>query len=493
MKKILLLTLGLMSTVGFAQKLVAKKDGIYIDKEKTPIVAYELNKKELTFIDKDKKPVFMITNAQHTTKNDDVYRWVTLKNLSTNESNDIPLESKDFFGNIEKQALNYTTEREPIIISKDGINIDNLKLHIASTKRDMRDLMKKKDDSIAQITIRGYEILKERNIRIEKDNTITEDGKDIGIFVIEHAMLRTENTYAYYLYTGTGDNKALYAAWIGGTAFPSKNFTPYTSIGTTYFSLRAFDGTSYNVGDVYSNKQNTQDLTKNPLAREILATLYGYNKNLANGKVEIADFIVLKEKQKQEAIEREKEARKGSEGYITTPTGERINGLITVGDTRNVSLVNPEEIGNLARVTYNDDAGQEQQLTINANEPGYTFTTTLNGAMKTFKGLDVSFGNTLSFASVTSSITLSGKTFYELLYENETGEIYSYLQNKKQFVVKLHNQEKGLYLKDAKNKKKSHKTIRTYLNCQNINLDGLEEGTLDGLKELLKRYEETCK
>lgn len=491
-KKIVLTIMTLVaSTMIMAQDYSIKKNSIFFKKEKDPVATFKKEKKEITFLDNNSMPLFNIKSTTETSKDGVSHYWVTLTDLKTNESNDIGVTYDGYYSNIEKQMLNFTTVAQPQIITKEGIDSQVLQNYITQNKKNYPELIAHINDSVKAIATRGFQALKDRNIKIEKDNTITEDGNDIGQFVIEEMKSQTGYDYAYYLYTGTGKDKMLYAAYIGGANFKSKDFTPYSIVGTTFYYLKAFDTTTWQIRFV-SLSQKSKNLSSDPFAYEILANLYGAGYNLADGKAEINNYIREIEHNKTEKAKEAQEASKGHAGYVITPTGEKIEGLVSFSDTRNASLRNPGELGNIAKIVFKNNANTDEELLIKADEPNYIINVDVRGEMKTLKGLEVSYGSMTSLTSIASMITVGGKTFYMLVHEDEIGEIYQYQNRSDEFVLKLNSQEKGLYLKETSNKKKLHKAIRSYLKCEKIDLDDIKENSADGMKEILKRYKAVC-
>ncbi|TRX35445.1 hypothetical protein FNW52_10390 [Flavobacterium sp. ZT3R18] len=180
-------------------------------------------------------------------------------------------------------------------------------------------------------------------------------------------------------------------------------------------------------------------------------------------------------------------------GYVINEKGEKRIGTITAEfeSTKDYSnqITDIGVYGKTVVLKFIDEKGQGK-TEIFKSKNGIRFCIEKEGKEECYFGLKT-IGNSMAAAESIGSLSFDSTNFYKILYEN-TG--YLVLVNPivpSDFIIKIPNQEKGLYTNNS-SIEKVKKNVTEYAKCDAFVFDNYDFKTLDGLIKVLEDYKKNC-
>jgi len=182
-------------------------------------------------------------------------------------------------------------------------------------------------------------------------------------------------------------------------------------------------------------------------------------------------------------------------GYVIDEKGQKIEGKLTVLfksiDDPNSNIADLTTYGKQVSLTSINKKGKTKRETYKSKN-GIRFCVEVNEKNHCFLGLKT-MGTTEFIGESVSSFSLDFSKFYKVLYE--AGGYFVLTnpsrQDKKDFVIKIPSQEKGLYINKS-NIDTLKKNLLEYANCNSINFDSYDFSSLTDLIYILNEIKENC-
>lgn len=487
-RNLLVMCLSLATMAGaFAQKLVIKKSVVYVDKTTDPLASIEkVDSNTYIYKNPQGENVFKLEDINVNTRVATSFHVVNVTDLRNNKSNNIPFESLSFaFGN-ETVLFALISKGQYKLINDKGIDFTVLDALMDEPKQDVMSRVNMINDSVQAVIDKGIAIMAEKKIRIAADNKIFSDNTEIG-----NVVFKT-----------TKDNGTIYAFFNKKTKTTIgywSSFKEKINMGDLYraespaYMLFTYDNQRFRVYQMSNNG------VKTPFSQELLAIMYANGIDFEN--VSDETIKVLSDKlaeEKRIAKENDVNIRR-EKGFLIDGKGERVEGEISIAFDNTDMLENDifGGSGNIADISsygnkvfvYAENAKGKFKSTSYKASDNVKFEVTLakDGKVERYEGFNYDIANkTMGFLNKLAS----GATFFKHIYGNNKLELF-YSPTEKFYTIKLKDVKNG-FATTRSDQDKLIAAIKAYLGCESINLEGIDLFSLEGLKQLVDKYDTQC-
>lgn len=238
-------------------------------------------------------------------------------------------------------------------------------------------------------------------------------------------------------------------------------------------------------------------LSKDGTARDVVRKLVGNGYTLQHqGRIATAE---MRAEHIERSIAKRKEALLNSKniynknGYVLNEKGEKSIGTITAEfeSTKEYSnqITDIGFYGKTVVLKFADEKGQDKKETFKSKN-GIRFCIEKEGKEECYLGLKTN-GNGMATAESIGSLSFDSSIFYKILYENEGHLVLVNPIVPSDLIIKIPNQEKGLYTNNS-SIEKLKKNLTEYIKCDAIVFDTYDFKTLDGLIKVVEDYKKNC-
>jgi hypothetical protein len=481
-KNTLVLLLLLISSCIFAQKLKIDKGEIKLD-EKT--VAYIEGKKPLfKIMNLDKS---YAVNVELKFMDDGAFgkRWMIVKSEKTGKSNEVNFV-KFSPQNQEKSTVQAFIDKS--FLTAEGLNSDMVESYIngestgvsAKIKQEQNDINKEKEymDSF-QLTIDDTGV-----IYSAKANNPDPNDKRIG-----YVKMTSPSNNGELMYEIMDLDHYLIATWFAKLGTIS-GYSSFLNQQLFTFDKKVINAKFDNSGNPIGYKMS-KDITALNIVRALITNGYTLQHQ---GKAAITEMRTeqIKEQQQRVITERSNSANIYEQnGYVINEKGEKRTGPITaefesIKAESSSGMADMTAYGKTVVLKYNNEKGREK-TEIFKSKNGIRFCLDSGGCYLGLKTI----GNTMVAAGSLNSLSFDFSSFYKILYEKEGYLVLVDPLVPADFIIKIPNQEKGLYTNKS-SLDKLKKNITEYLKCDSFVFENYDFKTLDGLVKVLEEHKSKC-
>ena len=484
-KRILSMLVLLIGIYGFAQKIKIDKGEIKLD-EKT--IAYI----------EGKKPLFKISNLDKNYTITVQLKQVIpvpaipimeLKNEVTGKFNEIDFTDGKFNPfNHEKSVVNALVEHN--ILSVEGLNTESTENFIngepTGVSAKLLGAQKEKDQADQEVNAYKLSIDDAGTIYSIKAQNQDPNDKRIG-----YIKMTSPSTNGELKYEVMDLDNYLIATWFAKSGTYS-GYGKFLNQELITADQKIFKADFDNRGNPIGYKMS-KDITAMNIAKVLV--LNGYT--LGHQGIDIENKFKkenLKIREEQSKLNKEKyELAKlnstniyDKKGYVINEKGEKITGVFKIEfEEIPTGKVNSSSSFVPGQKLYQTDITDRFQ--IYQAKSGIRFCT--DESKECFIGLICKGENLVS--SGIKALNADNAAFYKILYENEGYMVLTYPNALNEFIIKIPNQENGLFTTKI-NDKKLKKNIAEYLKCDSFVFENYDFKTLDGLVKVLEDYKNNC-
>lgn len=490
MNKILLVMCLSLVTIGsaVAQKLVIKKSVVYVDKSTDPLASIEkVDNNTYIYKNPQGESVFKLEELNVNTRVATSFQVVNVTDMRNNKSNNIPYESLSFaFGN-ETVLFALISKGGYKLINEKGIDYVALDALMAEPKRDIMVRVNAVNDSVQAVINKGIAIMTDKKIRIAADNKIFRDKTEIGNLVFKTTK-ENGKIYAFF----NNKTKSTIGYW---SSFKENiNMSDLYKAQSPAYMLFTYDNQRFRVYHLPSNGVTT------PFPQELLAIMYANGVDFENVSDETIKAVKDKlEEEKKIAKENDINIRR-EKGFLIDGKGERVEGEISIAfDNTDMmednvfagasNIVDVSSYGKRVFVYAPNEKGKIKSTSYKASD-NVKFEVTLakDGKVERYEGF--SYGITNKTMSALNKLA-SGTSFFKYVYGSNKLELF-YSPTENFYTIKLKGANEG-FGTTRSDQDKQIAAIKTYLGCETIDLEGIDLYSLDGLKQLVDKYDAQCK
>lgn len=474
----------LVSVLGFAQKLKIDKGEIKLDEK---IVAYIEGKKPLFRISSLDKSYTV--NLELKFLDDGAFgkRWLVVKSEKSGKSNEVNYK-KFSPQNQEKSAVQAFIDQN--FLTSGGLNVEAIENYIngestgvsAKIKEEQNELVKQKvyEDSF-QLTIDDG-----GTIYSAKAQNQDPTDKRIG-----YMKMTSPSTNGELKYEVTDLDGYLIATWFAKSGTYS-GYGKFLNQELITADQKIFKADFDNRGNPIGYKMS-KDIT----AMNIVKVLVVNGYTLGHQGIDIENKFKeenLKIREEQSKLNKENyELAKlksvniyNKKGFVINKKGEKITGVFKIEFEEIPSgKVNSSSSFVPGQELYQTDITDRFQIF--QAKSGIRFCT--DESKECFIGLACKGENLVS--SGIKALNADNSAFYKILYENEGYMVLAYPNALNEFIIKIPNQEKGLFTTKI-NDKKLKKNITEYVMCDSFVFENHDFKTLDGLIKVLEDKKNNC-
>jgi hypothetical protein len=458
MKKILLLVVFLSVHLGFSQEIKVKKGEILLDAKVIAKMEGKLGNYKITNLDGS---VSITTKLKKCTENG----YVFIEVLNDKNTNYLDFVKFSPF-NVDRSIVQTLLSKN--VITEQGIDNNKLEEFFGIPS----DLLEKYGCKQAEA---GNKIAASANIKINNAGEIFKGSNPELTGSIARKIYVSQGDFLNYKYEVFDLDKNTVA----------QMETVVMGFGGVK-ELSTFDKKIVKV-DIEKIDSNIA-IDKDPNAMKIVLNL------LSNGYELGHQANAVKEANKEVIREKYKEALKNSinltdvNGYVIDSEGKHVSGKVSSSFEEIINpLVNNDNsnyaYGKEVSVKYFDENGKliwKKYFSKN----NIRFAVNKTGVEESYLGL---------YAKGESTAILDYSMFYKVLHEKDGYLILGEPKAENRLVIKLPNQEKGLYVTNYKKADKLKKNLTEYINCPSIVFENYDLNSLEGLKKLLNDVEANCK
>lgn len=487
MKKSMLLVVTVLISISvFAQKVKIDKGEIKLDDK---VIGYI----------EGKNPVFKISNLDKSysvtaqlkkVADPAAIPWVELQNEATGKFNEIAFTTGKFNPfNYGKSIVNAFVEHN--YLNTDGLNTKALENFINGDPTGVSEkLVGIKDDlDTVNNLINSYQLTIDDTGVIYSGKAKNPDPNDKRIGYIKMTSPSTNGELKYEV---TDLDNYLIATWFarGGMYSGYNNLLSEQLITADQkVYIASFDNRGNPIG---------YKMSKDITAMNIVRALVGNGYVLQHQGIDIENKFKeenLKAKEEQSKLNKQnyEEAKLKSvniynkKGFVINERGEKITGVFKIEfEEIPTGKVNSSSSFVPGQELYQTDITDRFQ--IYQAKSGIRFCT--DESKECFIGLTCKGENLIS--SGIKGLNADNAAFYKILYENEGYMVLVYPNALNEFIIKIPNQEKGLFTTKV-NDKKLEKNIIEYFACDSFVFENHDLKTLDGLIKALADYKNNCK
>jgi hypothetical protein len=238
---------------------------------------------------------------------------------------------------------------------------------------------------------------------------------------------------------------------------------------------------------------STSSLSKDQNAVNIVATLLYNGYELGGQMKEVIQEQRMENAQQRVITERSNSANIYEQnGYVIDEKGEKRTGPITaefesIKAESSSGMADMTAYGKTVVLKFTNEKGREK-TEIFKSKNGIRFCL---DSGECYLGLKT-IGNTMAAAGSLNALSFDFSSFYKILYEKEGYLVLVDPLVPADFIIKIPNQEKGLYTNKS-SLDKLKKNITEYLKCDSFVFENYDFKTLDGLVKVLEEYKNNCK
>lgn len=484
-RKIILAGSLLIASLAFSQEVDVKKDKITVDK--TPVAKIEKDKGIYKIYDLSGQYLFSIDNVIKTTAgNPGETSWLRLTGANGNVREIMPTNTSFTFSG-EKVVTRNLVVGEAAFLSTSGIN-----------KAMVDEFFSKNDPAISQKVDEAYAKIKENNenedkiakdagISISANGDIKKGGEKIGFIVKKVSGNPT-----------SGDFNISYGVFDAKKAGVAKmSARPITGLGEVLKGhlIETFDNKQYYIHE----KATGGSLVADAMADRIVKALYANGYTLGDMSAQFQQEQENRNKQSQEAYRQAENQSLNlleSQGYIMSPKGEKIEGLVSIPYEDIDAKLHPNSgISNITNfggyVNVKNAAGKVKSYKA---KDGYK----VFAGSRTFIGAKGIYDDGLNSGSGSELSILGESQFFESDYENPAGYIVHHPKSPGQYYILPKNKQEAYYLGNRaflreRAPEKIAELMQKSLNCTALSAANYDTTTKEGMIKLLDDYAAKCK
>ena len=474
-KKLTVMSFLLCTTLLVAQEIKTKGNRVLIDGKE---VAHISDKKRVyTFSDLTDVAKFSLVQKFMTFTDGSSGTWYVVTDLSTNKTNEALDESLAIGLSYEKNLVTNFVLGKNKLITTNGI-----------------------DEKLLQEFTSGPQTLISeemagRNVKIESDKKAAEDffvtsnlyiANDGAIYKSKDLMGRIIKTFydnpnfPDVIYTIYDKNNIVLAVW-----HKSGGVHPKTGYSLRNEMLTTLDKRVFSLKPDFFN-QNTS-LDKDPHARALIAKLlingYKFGEQMLEAKTQAVKENYEEAKAKSVNIYE-------ANGYVINENKEKLEGKITAlfQEVKNPDAFLGTEIATYGKeITFELANGVTK---IYRSKKNIKFCVQTPNGEECYLGLKT-IGNSAEIGGSINTLSFDFSKFYKIIYDKNGNMILVDAINKQDFIIKIANQEKGLFTNksDANTLKKN---FIEYTNCQELVFENFDFKTKEGLIKMIEEYLNKC-
>ncbi|MBF7092631.1 hypothetical protein IUY40_13930 [Flavobacterium sp. ALJ2] len=481
MKKYILMALILLvNTVSFAQKLKIEKGEIKLDDKTLGLV--EGKRPIYKYYNLDK--TYSVTAEIKSAPNEPslALPWIELKDEKTGKTNELEFRSRKFSAfNYDRSIAYELLERN--YLTTDGLNPEAIESFISGESAGIAAKRLGAQNEIDQ----ANKVADTYQLSIDDAGTIYSikaqnpdpNDKRIGYIKMTSPAINGELKYEVM-----DLDQYLIASWYAKSGMVS-GYNKYLNQQLITVDRNIISAAFDNKGNPIGYK-----MSKDKTAMNIVRALIGNGYVLQHQGIDIENKF--KEEQSKLNKEKYEEAKLNSvniydkNGYVIDEKGEKITGTLKI-EFKAITTGNANTSSSLV-------PGQRLYLT-NAIHPFQTYDSKsgirfcIDESKECFIGLTSKGSNFMS--SALKALDTDNSKFYKILYEENGYMVLVDPAVPDDFVIKIPNQDKGLFTTKGSNTKLK-KNIIDYLKCDSFVFENHDLKTLDGLIKALGDYKNNC-
>jgi len=425
-----------------------------------------------------------------------------LKNETSGKFNELEFTAGKFNPfNHEKNVVNALIEHN--YLNADGLNTETLENFINGESTGVsakllgvqNDLEReKKNIDSFKLSIDDNGTIYSRRVMIEKQAEAVNripgpQVDDLSKGIIGYIRITSPSTNGELKYEILDLDNYLIATWFAKSgSYPGYN--KFLNQELITYDNKVFNAAFDNTGNPIGYKMS-KDIT----AMNILRVLIGNGYALQHqGKIAVTQIRTEEHKAQNERVTTE---RKNSaniyeqNGYVINEKGEKRTGPITaefqsIKAESSSGMADITAYGKTVTLKYTNEKGREKTENFKSKN-GIRFCL---DSGECYLGLKT-IGNTMAAAGSLNSLSFDFSSFYKILYEKDGYLVLVDPLVSSDFIIKIPNQEKGLYTNKSSDDKLK-KNVIEYLKCDSFVFENYDFKTLDGLVKVLEDYKKTC-
>lgn len=477
----------LISICSFAQKIKIDKGEIKLDEKTIGYVEGKRPVYKIYNLDKSYSITAELKNVPNAPSL--TLPWIELKSETTGKTNELDFKSRKFSAfNYDRSIIYELLERN--YITTDGFNAGSIESFINGPSAEIaaKRLGVQSEIDNANSLADTYQLAIDDTGIIYSIKAKNPDPNDKKIGYIKTTSPSTNGELKYEV---TDLDNYLIATWFARGGI----YSGYNNLLTE--QLITADQKVYKAS--FDNRGNPigYKMSKDITAMNIVRSLVGNGYVLQHQGIDLENKFKeenLKGKEEQSKLNKQnyEEAKLKSiniynkKGFVINEKGEKITGVFKIEfEEIPTGKVNSSSSFVPGQKLYQTDITDRFQ--IYQAKSGIRFCT--DESKECFIGLTCKGENLIS--SSIKGLNADNAAFYKILYENEGYMVLVYPNVLNEFIIKIPNQEKGLFTTKG-NDKKLKKNVSEYLKCDSFVFENDDFKTLEGLIKVLEDYKNNC-